>query len=72
MRKEAYGEVQELFLHSPCPTAALQMRKDLQHWPQALSLANQFDPSQTPLLACNYAQVCCAFLVRLNSLPFCH
>ena len=49
--------LQELFLHSPCPTAALQMRKDLQHWPQALSLANQLDPTQIPPLACNYAQV---------------
>lgn len=49
--------LQELFLHSPCPTAALQMRKDLQHWPQALFLANQLDPTQIPPLACNYAQV---------------
>lgn len=49
--------LQELFLRSPCPTAALQMRKDLQHWPQALSLANQLDPTQIAPLACNYAQV---------------
>ena len=49
--------VQELFLRSPCPTAALQMRKDLQHWPQALSLAHQLDPTQVPGLACSYAQV---------------
>ena len=49
--------LQELFLRSPCPTAALQMRKDLQHWPQALSLAHQLDPSQVPGLACSYAQV---------------
>ncbi|KAL0039283.1 hypothetical protein WJX79_001413 [Trebouxia sp. C0005] len=51
-----YDAAQELFLHSPCPTAALQMRKDLQHWPQALFLANQLDPTQIPPLACNYAQ----------------
>ncbi|KAL0053124.1 hypothetical protein WJX82_001225 [Trebouxia sp. C0006] len=51
-----YDAAQELFLHSPCPTAALQMRKDLQHWPQALSLASQLDPTQISPLACNYAQ----------------
>lgn len=33
------------------------MRKDLQHWLQALSLAHQLDPSQVPALACSYAQV---------------
>ena len=49
--------MQELFLRSPCPTAALQMRKDLQHWPQELSLAHQQDPTQVPGLACSYAQV---------------
>ncbi|KAL3149725.1 hypothetical protein ABBQ38_013551 [Trebouxia sp. C0009 RCD-2024] len=48
--------MQELFLRSPCPTAALQMRRDLQHWPQALSLAHQLDPTQVPTLACSYAQ----------------
>lgn len=54
--------VQELFLRSPCPTAALQMRKDLRHWPQALSLAHQLDPTQVPGLACSYAQVGLCFL----------
>ncbi len=55
--------MQELFLGSPCPTAALQMRKDLQHWPQALSLAQQLDPTPIPPLACNYAQVHHLFLM---------
>lgn len=50
--------LQELFLRSPCPTAALQMRKDLQQWPQALSLAHQLDPLQVAPIACKYAQVC--------------
>lgn len=61
--------MQDMFLRSPCPTAALQMRKDLQHWPQALALAQQLDPSQIAPLACSYAQVGGCSLKPLHPAP---
>lgn len=36
--------VQELLLRSSQPLAALQMRRDLKHWSQALALAQQLAP----------------------------
>ena len=49
--------LQELFLRSSCPAAALQMRKDLQQWGEALALAQQLDPAAAGPLARQYAQV---------------
>lgn len=43
--------LQELFLRSSQPLAALHMRQDLKHWPQALALAHQLDPSLVPHLS---------------------
>ena len=51
--------LQELFLRSSCPAAALQMRKDLQQWAEALALAQQLDPTAAGPLARQYAQVRC-------------
>lgn len=42
---------QELFLRSSMPKAALEMRKDLKHWAEALKLAEQLDPD-------NIAYIC--------------
>lgn len=38
------AHTQELFLRSSNPKAALEMRKDLKHWSEALKLAEQLDP----------------------------
>jgi hypothetical protein len=42
--------MQELFLRSSRPLAALEMRQDLKHWPQALALAQQLAPDRLPQL----------------------
>jgi WD repeat-containing protein 19 len=44
------SHVQELFLRSSRPLAALEMRQDLKHWPQALALAQQLAPDRLPQL----------------------
>jgi WD repeat-containing protein 19 len=41
-----YGRAQELFLASTRPTSALEMRRDLLHWDQALKLAQTLSPEQ--------------------------
>ena len=41
-----YGRAQELFLASSFPQAALNMRRDLLQWEQALKLAHVIDPNQ--------------------------
>ncbi|CAK9101199.1 WD repeat-containing protein 19 (Intraflagellar transport 144 homolog) [Durusdinium trenchii] len=51
-----YAQAQEFFLSSPVPGAALEMRKDLLHWEQALKLAEKVDPSQIPSISVEYAQ----------------
>ncbi len=56
---EPLAGLQELFLRSSCPAAALQMRKDLQQWAEALALAQQLDPAASGPLARQYAQVRC-------------
>lgn len=35
--------------------AALEMRKDLKHWPQALALAQQLAPASVPALSKEHA-----------------
>jgi len=51
-----YNAAQELFLSSSRPVSALEMRRDLLHWDQALKLANTLDPSQLPYISVEYAQ----------------
>uniref|UniRef100_A0A8C5X1D6 WD repeat-containing protein 19 n=1 Tax=Malurus cyaneus samueli TaxID=2593467 RepID=A0A8C5X1D6_9PASS len=46
---------QDLYLASSCPIAALEMRKDLQHWDRALQLAKRLAPDQIPFISKEYA-----------------
>ncbi|NXY87829.1 WDR19 protein, partial [Alcedo cyanopectus] len=46
---------QDLYLASSCPIAALEMRKDLQHWDSALQMAKRLAPEQIPFLSKQYA-----------------
>ncbi|GAX77949.1 hypothetical protein CEUSTIGMA_g5391.t1 [Chlamydomonas eustigma] len=46
---------QELFLRSSIPKAALEMRKDLKHWNEALKLADQLDPESIPTICKEHA-----------------
>lgn len=50
-----HAVAQELFLKSSRPLAALEMRKDLKHWPQALALAEQLDPGSIPAIGAEHA-----------------
>lgn len=52
-----YDAAQELFLRSSDPKAALEMRKDLRHWEQALKLAEQLDPQSLGLVMAQYGMV---------------
>jgi hypothetical protein len=47
--------LQELLLRSSRPLAALEMRRDLKHWPQALSLAQQLAPGSIAALSKEHA-----------------
>jgi WD repeat-containing protein 19 len=51
-----YDAAQDLFLQSSRPLHALDMRRDLLHWDQALKLAHSLDPDQVPAISCAYAQ----------------
>ncbi|KAJ8599437.1 hypothetical protein CTAYLR_008001 [Chrysophaeum taylorii] len=51
-----YGAAQDLFLSSSRPVTALEMRRDLLHWDQALKLAHTLDPDQEPYISVEYAQ----------------
>lgn len=53
---EDYSRAQELFLVSTRPIAALEMRRDLLHWEQALKLAKTLAPEQVPYISCEFAQ----------------
>ncbi|KAG1659031.1 WD repeat-containing protein 19 [Nymphon striatum] len=46
---------QDLFLNSSNPITALEMRRDLLHWDQALQLANKLAPTQMPFISKEYA-----------------
>ncbi|NXN95131.1 WDR19 protein, partial [Rhinopomastus cyanomelas] len=50
-----FSLAQDLYLASSCPTAALEMRKDLQHWDSALQLAKRLAPDQIPFISKEYA-----------------
>lgn len=48
--------IQEWYLKSSHPMAALEMQRDLLHWEEALQLASSLAPSQIPFLAREFAQ----------------
>ncbi|CAK6433228.1 unnamed protein product [Pipistrellus nathusii] len=50
-----FNLAQDLYLASSCPVAALEMRRDLQHWDSALQLAKRLAPDQIPLISKEYA-----------------
>jgi hypothetical protein len=52
------ARAQELFLQSSNPLAALDMRCDLLHWDDALSLAGKLAPTRVPAIAAKCAQQC--------------
>lgn len=51
-----FERAEEWFLKSDKPTAALEMRRDLLQWDQALTLAKKLDPTQIASIAREYAQ----------------
>ena len=51
-----YSRAQESFLRSSNHKAALDMRRDLMHWEQALRLADSMAPEQVPSICQEYAQ----------------
>ena len=53
---EDYTIAQELFLASGQPTAALDMRRDLLHWDQALELSKTLAAEQMPFISKEYGQ----------------
>ncbi|KAJ8271702.1 hypothetical protein COCON_G00105610 [Conger conger] len=50
-----FNQAQDLYLASTCPIAALEMRRDLQHWDSALQLAKRLAPTQIPFISKEYA-----------------
>ncbi|XP_010623408.1 WD repeat-containing protein 19 [Fukomys damarensis] len=50
-----FNLAQDLYLASICPVAALEMRRDLQHWDSALQLAKRLAPEQIPFISKEYA-----------------
>ncbi|XP_026990682.2 WD repeat-containing protein 19 [Tachysurus fulvidraco] len=50
-----YNRAQELYLSSSYPMAALEMRRDLQHWDSALQLAKRLHPDEIPFISKEYA-----------------
>ena len=51
-----YNKAQELFLASTRPVTALEMRRDLLHWDQALKLAHTLAPQQVPDISVQFAR----------------
>lgn len=51
-----YNAAQDLFLSSSRPVTALEMRRDLLHWDQALKLAHTLAPDEEPHISVEYAQ----------------
>lgn len=51
-----YDKAEEWYLRSSQPTAALNMRRDLLQWDQALQLAKKLDPAQISNISREYAQ----------------
>ena len=53
---DQFDDAQELFLESTKPHRALDMRRDLLQWNQALQLAKSLSPEQVPYVSKEYAQ----------------
>ena len=51
-----YNLAQNLYLQSGSPVEALNMRRDLLQWDQALHLANKLAPQEIPYISKEYAQ----------------
>jgi len=51
-----HANAQEHFLQSTRPLAALEMRRDLLHWEQALKLAKTLSPEQVPTISREFAK----------------
>lgn len=51
-----FNLAQDLYISSSNPVAALEMRRDLLHWDQALQLAKKLAPDQVPYISREYAQ----------------
>lgn len=51
-----YDAAQDLFLKSSTPNEALQMRRDLLQWDQALRLAETLAPDQVPEISLEWAK----------------
>ncbi len=45
-----------LFISSSRPLTALEMRRDLLHWENAMNLAKKLAPDQIPFISKEYAQ----------------
>ncbi|XP_066931056.1 WD repeat-containing protein 19-like isoform X2 [Clytia hemisphaerica] len=56
MTLKDFNLAQDLFLLSGRPQAALEMRRDLLHWDQALELAKALAPEEMPFISKEYAQ----------------
>ena len=56
-RDDCYDMAQELFVRSGRAREALQMRKDLKHWDEAMRLAKEADPSQLDDICREHAAV---------------
>ncbi|XP_067137635.1 WD repeat-containing protein 19 [Centruroides vittatus] len=56
MFQNNFNLAQDLYLASGTPSAALEMRRDLLHWEQALQLAKKLAPNQIPFISREYAQ----------------
>ena len=52
-----YAAAQELFMKSPYPRAALEMRKDMKQWKEALELAEDLAPEELPEICREYGGV---------------
>ncbi|KAJ6655392.1 hypothetical protein lerEdw1_005450 [Lerista edwardsae] len=55
MFTDDFNLAQDLYLASSCPAAALEMRRDLQHWDSSLQLAKRLAPDQIPFISKEYA-----------------
>ncbi|XP_025602592.2 WD repeat-containing protein 19 isoform X2 [Athalia rosae] len=51
-----YNQAEKFFLRSSQPVEALNLRRDLMQWEQALNLAQKLKPEEVPFIAREYAQ----------------
>ncbi|XP_046624059.1 WD repeat-containing protein 19 isoform X1 [Neodiprion virginianus] len=51
-----YNQAEKFFLRSSQPVEALNLRRDLMQWEQALNLAQKLKPEEIPFIAREYAQ----------------